>query len=162
VEAERRLTFTVASPSSGPPPPAPAPPAPPVPSPGPGADPAPAPAAALARPARRLRGAALAKGLRVRGTCADVATGKARLAVSKRHARRLGLGKRAATLATARLTCRDGGFSARLKPKRKAQRALKRFRGRVKATLVVELAGAAGKARDRAALTVTGTKQKRG
>jgi glucose/arabinose dehydrogenase/type 1 glutamine amidotransferase len=93
--------------------------------------PADSPSADLARLPRKLTGRKLAGGLRVSGTCDAVTRGTARLTASAKTARRLGLGRRAATLGRAGLRCTNGRFAATLHPSKKAGRALRRLRGQV-------------------------------
>jgi plastocyanin len=155
-EAEQQVAFTIASGGSGAPP---APPAPPADDPIPPAR----PALATLRPLpKRLSGAALAKGLRVSGSCAEVATGRLTLTVSARQAARLGLPRKRATLARAAVACANGTFGATLTPKRKTRKALAKLRRSVKATLALTMSGTGGTVSDTTPLTIKGRKAKRG
>ena len=77
----------------------------------------PSASADLGRLPRLLTGRKLAGGLRVSGTCDAVSRGTARLTASAKNARRLGLGRRAATLARTGVRCANGRFAATLRPK---------------------------------------------
>jgi len=133
-EATRRVSFTITTVSGGDgggptPPPSP---------PGGGPLPPPAsPSADLGRLPRQVTGRKLAAGLRVTGTCVAVSRGTARLTASAKNARRLKLGRRAATLGHAGVRCANGRFATTVRPTRKAKRALRRLRGGV--TLKLEL-----------------------
>jgi plastocyanin len=160
VEDEHEVGFTITTVAGGgAPPPPPPPPPPPSPAPSGGSDPPPAPVAdaALRRVPRRISGAALAKGLRVSGSCAGVAAGSVVLKVGGKQAARLRLPRRPATLARARVVCADGTFTATLKPSRKARNALRRLRRTVRATLALTMRGDGGKRADPAELTDTAT-----
>jgi glucose/arabinose dehydrogenase len=146
VEPEQQVAFTITAPVDGPPA-APPPPA------GGGDPPAPAaPAVELRSLPRALAGARLARGLRVRGRCAGTESGSARLTVTRANARKLRLGRRAATLAQTRLRCAGGSFTATVAPNGRAKRALTRLRGRITVKVVVRM----GEATDTATLTVRG------
>jgi glucose/arabinose dehydrogenase/type 1 glutamine amidotransferase len=161
-EPTREVSFTITPVSGGgdsPPPPASGPPSPPPasgpPSPPPDAgpfSPPPAQSADLGRLPRRVTGRRLAAGLRVTGTCVAVSRGTARLTASAKSARRLKLGRRAATLGRAKLRCANGRFAATVRPTRKAKRALRRLRGQVALRLELRM----GTVRDSAAVRVRG------
>jgi plastocyanin len=158
----RVVEFVIGRPVSPVPPPPPPEPSPPSPPPAGSGDPPPPPAQAAtaelsALPAR-LAAARLGRGLRVRGACVAAATGTLRLTITRRDARRLELPR---TLARAAVMCRGGTFSVRLRPARRARKALSRLRGAVAATLALALGGGAGSARDTATLRIHGRKAAR-
>jgi plastocyanin len=119
---------------------------PPTPTPTPTPTPqpaAPAPPVALTEaklaklPSTRL-GAFLRRGLRVRSACESGLTGRVRVTIGRTAARKLRLGGR--TIATAKVRCgSDDRLTARLKPSRKAVRALRRAKGSVRATVTVRM-----------------------
>jgi hypothetical protein len=111
------------------------------------------PSASLGELPGKLKGSALAQGLAVSGSCAEVGAGTLRLGVSKQQAGKLGLGKKT-TLASAAVTCDAGGFSAVLKADSRAKRALKRLQRSLVATLTVEMSGPAGAAIDSERVTL--------
>jgi plastocyanin len=104
---------------------------------------APAPAAALTKaklaklPTTRLR-TFLRRGVRVRSACESGLSGRVRITLGRKAARKLRLSRR--TIATASVRC--GGndrLTARLKPSRKAARALRRSQGSLRATVTVSM-----------------------
>ena len=101
---------------------------------------------------RQVTGRKLASGLRVSGTCDAVSRGTAQLTVSAKNARKLKLGRRAATIARTGVRCANGRFAATLRPTRKAGRALRRLRGQVVLRLELRM----GTAADAATLKVRG------
>jgi regulation of enolase protein 1 (concanavalin A-like superfamily)/plastocyanin len=153
-EAPREVSFTITTVSGGggstPPPDGGS--TPPPPSGGGPVAPAASPSADLRGLPRRVSGRRLAGGLRVAGACVAVARGTARLTASAPNARRLKLGKRAATLGRATLRCANGRFSATLRPNRKAGRALRRLRGQATLKVVLRM----GSATDTATVKVRG------
>jgi hypothetical protein len=72
--------------------------------------------------------------------------------VTAKQARRARLPKR--KLAAAALRCRGGAFTVRLRAKGKVRRALTRVDRSLPATLVAELSGPSGRARDRTRITL--------
>jgi plastocyanin len=150
-EAVHQVAFTIAAPGGGAPPPTP-------PVIGGGSVPLPpeVPSAKLGSLPRRIGGAALARGLRVPGSCAAASSGTLRLRVSRTQARKLRLGGKPVTLATTTVRCANGRFAATLRPKGRARRALRKARGRIAATLELRMIGAGGVATDTARLTIKG------
>jgi beta-xylosidase len=93
-------------------------------------------------------------GMRVRAVCAGVGRGTLALTVSRKVARRLGLGKRR-TLASRRVRCGDESrVSVMLEPGRRVKRALRRADGAFAATLRLRMNGADGRASDSEQLTL--------
>jgi glucose/arabinose dehydrogenase/type 1 glutamine amidotransferase len=134
VEPDGQVSFTISTPAAGPPPTAGR-------VGGGGGGVTPPRGVELRSPPRSLAGTRLARGLRVRGSCAGTEAGTVRLTVSRAGARKLRLGRRAATLAGARVRCAGGSFAATVAPKGKAKRALRRLRGRITVKLVVRMGG---------------------
>ena len=94
-------------------------------------------------------------GLRVTATCTGADRGTARLQVSRRAARKLGL--RSTTLARRSGRCDDRGrLRLALKPTARVKRALRRARGTVRATLAVRVADGSAASTDRLRLTLRG------
>ena len=91
-------------------------------------------------------------GLRLSGSCDAVSRGTARLTASAKNARRLGLGKRAATLGQVTVRCASGHFAATLRPSRKAGAPSAALRGQVVLRLELRM----GTAADAATLKVRG------
>ena len=93
-------------------------------------------------------------GLRVTATCAGADRGTARLQVSRKAARTLGL--RNTTLAGRSVACRNGLIRVTLKPAGRVKRALQRAQGTVRATLVLRVADGSVASTDRQPLTLKG------
>jgi PKD repeat protein len=108
-------------------------------------------------PVDRVRVGALLRGdLRVRAACVAVGRGTLALTVSRKVARRLGLGRRT-TLASRTVRCGDESrVSVSLEPGRRVKRALRRANGRFTATLRLRMSGADGRAGDSETLTLRG------
>lgn len=108
-------------------------------------------------PVDRVRVGALLRGdLRVRAACVGVGRGTLALTVSRKVARRLGLGRRT-TLARRTVRCGDEArVSVSLEPGRRVKRALRRADGRFAATLRLRMNGADGPAGDTEKLTLRG------
>jgi glucose/arabinose dehydrogenase/type 1 glutamine amidotransferase len=102
----------------------------------------------------------LGRGIVVGGGCSGVESGTIELSVVPKVAKRLGLGKRT-TLASSPVSCSGGEFSARLKAKGKAKRALKGHDGSLRATLTASFSGAGGKASDSAKVKLSGIRRGR-
>ncbi len=154
VENAKDVVFTIAAPGGTNPPTNP---------PG-GGDPAPDPDpfAGIAGGNRRLSLATLARrGVQVRAVCVGVTRGTLRLTVSRKVARRLGLGRRT-VLATKSVRCSgESRFSVSIKPGRKVARKLRQARGSFAATLRLQMSGSAGRVSDTQRVTLRG-KQGRG
>jgi len=119
------------------------------------APPSPRLAVRLGTPAKRpLLARLLRRGLRVSGRCAGGTIGTVSLVVAAKQARRARLPKR--TLAAAALRCRAGRFTVRLRAKGAVRRALARHRRALPATLIADLSGPSGRARDRTRITLRG------
>ncbi len=99
-------------------------------------------------------GALMGRGLLVRASCVAVGRGTLALTVTRKVARRLGLGKRT-TLAKRSLRCGDESrLSVRLEPSRRVKRALRRADGSFAATLRLRMSGTDGPASDTEKLTL--------
>jgi hypothetical protein len=105
----------------------------------------------------------LRRGLRVQGNCRSVRTGTAQLVARGRQARKLGFKKRRVVLAKALVNCGpDSRLSTLLKPKKKkVKRGLRRLRGKLRVTLLVEMSGAEREVSDSLKLTLMGRKKRR-
>ena len=88
-------------------------------------------------------------------------TGTAQLVARGRQARKLGF-KRRIVLAKALVTCGpDSRLSTLLKPKKKkVKRGLRRLRGKLRVTLLVEMSGAEREVSDSLKLTLMGRKRR--
>ena len=76
--------------------------------------------------------------MRVRTACETGLSGRVRITLGRKAARRLGL--RSRTIASARVRCgRNDRATARLKPSRDVARALRRARGSLRATVTVRV-----------------------
>ena len=108
-------------------------------------------------PVDRLRVGALMRGdLRFRASCIAVGRGTLALTVTRKVARRLGLGKRT-TLASRSVRCGDESrIDVALEPGRRVKRALRRADGSFTATLRLRMQGADGPASDSETLTLRG------
>ena len=94
-------------------------------------------------------------GLRLRALCLGVESGRLRLSVSRRVARRLGLD--GTTLASRSVRCgTDSRLSTRLKPSRRVTNALRRATGSFRATLHLRMSGESGTASDTVRLVLRG------
>jgi PKD repeat protein len=101
-------------------------------------------------------GALVRNGLRVRASCVAVGRGTLSLTVTRKVARRLGLGKRT-TLASRSVRCGDESrLTVRLKPSSRVKRALRRADGKFTATLRLRMNGVDGPASDSEKLTLRG------
>jgi hypothetical protein len=108
-------------------------------------------------PVDRLAVGALLRGdLRVRASCVAVGRGTLALTVTRKVARRLGLGSRT-TLASRAVRCGDESrVSVLLEPGRRVKRALRRADGSFAATLRLRMNGTDGPASDTEKLTLRG------
>jgi hypothetical protein len=122
----------------------------------PASAPVPVPFAALEPVERRLATKqALRRGdLVVRISCQDVEQGSLQLRVSRKVAKRLGLGSR--VLAKRSVRCGGARAAVTLRPGKAVRRALKRADGRIAATLVLRMRGADGAASNRVAVVLRG------
>jgi hypothetical protein len=104
-----------------------------------------------------LRVRALVRGdVRFRAACVGVGRGTLALTVSRKVARRLGLGRRT-TLASRTVRCGDESrVSVSLEPSRRVKRALRRVDKAFAATLRLRMNGADGRASDSETLTLRG------
>ena len=92
-------------------------------------------------------------GLSVQVTCTEAMTGTAKLTLSAKLRKQLGL--KSATLAASAVKCAGAGSkTVKLKPSKAVQRALKKAKGSVKVTLGVSLR-AKGEAAKKATRAVT-------
>ena len=133
-EAKKMVSFRIGSATQPPSPPG-NPPTNPNP---PGGDDKPA-AFRLGKLAKTTRAKFVKSGLRVRVTCTDAMVGRAQLKVTRKVARKLGLGKRT-VLASKSVRCAgQGSRTVTLKAGSKVKRALRKARGSVKTTLEVRL-----------------------
>ena len=108
-------------------------------------------------PLDRVSMAALARGgVRVRAVCAGVGRGTLKLTVTRKVAKRLGLGRQT-TLAARSVRCGDEArISVLLKPSSKVKKALRRADGSFPAKLVLRMNGIDGPAADSESLTLRG------
>jgi hypothetical protein len=150
VENAKDLVFTIAAPQGSGNPPA---------NPPDDGDPAPDPDpfAGIAGGNRRLSLATLARrGVQVRAVCVGVSRGTLRLTVSRKVARRLGLGRRT-LLATKSVRCSgESRFSVSIKPGAKVARKLRQARGSFSATLRLQMSGTDGRVSDTQRVTLRG------
>jgi PKD repeat protein len=149
------VTVTAANASPAPKAPAPAAPAAPVAPAAPAAPEAPAvePWFGVAKTAKTTIAAFSKRGLAVKVTATQKMTGTAKLTVSKKVAKKLGLKK--TTLASGKVRFTSAGSkSVRLKPSAAVKRALKKAKGSVKVTLGVSLR-ATGKSAKKSTRTIT-------
>jgi hypothetical protein len=97
-------------------------------------------------------------GLRVAVSCAWIDSGRLTLTVSSKVARKLGL-RGTRTLASARVRCDvDGRMTVVLPPSDKAEKALRKAKGPVRATLTLRMDSGDVSLSDRAAVRLRGTK----
>ena len=108
-------------------------------------------------PVNRIAVGALVRGgMRVRASCVAVGRGTLALVVTRKVARRLGLGSKT-TLASRAVRCGDESrVSVVLEPSRKVKRALRRADGSFAATLRLRMNGTDGPASDTEKLTLRG------
>ena len=108
-------------------------------------------------PLNRVSLATLTRGnLRVRAVCAGVGRGTLKLTVTRKVAKRLGLGRQT-TLATRSVSCGDEArISVLLKPSSKVKKALRGADGSFPAKLVLRMNGIDGPAADSESLTLRG------
>ena len=92
----------------------------------------------VGKPAKTTVATFAKRGLSVQVTCTEAMSGTAKLTLSSKLRKRLGL--RSGTLATSAVKCAGAGSKTiKLKPSKAVQRALKKAKGSVKVTLGVSL-----------------------